>query len=726
MKTPHDDNRTLVRHALLASAIAVVSVGLCSRAQASAVDTTPRWQIAADGGIVWNVAVGETHSDFIEMNGEEVGLVVRYGVDAEGIFSVNPEVVWPQLRFFPNLTVSQLRVAFGDDARPDADDRFSAGFFPPLSVRGCETGCRLVSRTLQHVRHNGITHFDGTLNFEDGTVLDFVREIFPSVDKSAAIDTTLISNHSQKEIELLVDEFEQTRSTSPERGVDGAYTVSTRVIGSRSTVLRSGETTRVSVIFEAHKEAEPPLVLDVSAEEKARTERVAEILAKLSLQTPDPVLDTAFEFAKLHTTESIFRTKGGLFHSPGGGRGYYAAIWANDQAEYADPFFGMLGDELAKQAAFNSFRQFARFMNPDYRPIPSSIISEGAGVWHGKGDRGDMAMIAYGAARFALANGDRETAEDLWPLIEWCLEYLRRKVTLQGVVASDSDELEGRFPAGRANLNTSSLYYDALRSAVYLGGDLGRNRETLAGYASSAVAIKSSIERYFGAQVDGFETYRYYDKKDLAESNRPKLAAYSTRPDVLRSWIATPLTMGILERKEGTLNALFSPRLWSIGGVATEEGQATYWDRSTLYALRGAFAAGDSERALKALQAYSTRRLLGDHVPYPVEAYPEADGAQLAAESALYCRVFTEGLFGIRPRGLRSFEITPRLPAEWGFMSLKKVHAFGSVFDLEISRRGVEDLKIVVREVGQPAKVYSLEAGATRVITLRRRVPTLR
>ena len=42
------------------------------------------------------------------------------------------------------------------------------------------------------------------------------------------------------------------------------------------------------------------------------------------------------------------------------------------------------------------------------------------------------------------------------------------------MVASDSDELEGRFPAGKANLRTSSLYYDALNSAALLGGELGK------------------------------------------------------------------------------------------------------------------------------------------------------------------------------------------------------------------------------------------------------------
>jgi hypothetical protein len=438
----------------------------------------------------------------------------------------------------------------------------------------------------------------------------------------------------------------------------------------------------------------------------------------MALETPDPLLNTAFALAKLHATESIFHTKNGLMHSPGGGRRYYAAVWANDEAEYVNPFFGMLGDKLGTESAINSFRLFARFMNPDYRPIPSSIISEGEGTWQGAGDRGDMAMIAYGASRFALANGDRRVAEELWPLIEWCLEYLKRRISPQGVVASESDELEGRFPAGNANLNTSSLYYDALRSAVFLGTDLRKGREQLAGYASRATRMHAAIERYFGADVQGFRTYRYYNKADLADSKKPEFAAYASRPDVLRSWIATPLAMGILDRKAGTIDALFSPHVWSAGGVATEEGQTTIWDRSTLYALRGAFAAGATTRALEALRSYSARRLLGVHVPYPVESYPENGGAQLAAESALYCRVFTEGLFGIRPTGLRSFSIAPRLPHGWRSMSLKSVRAFGSTFDLEVERIGGGRRAIVVREVGRHPRAFHVPSDGSATVTL--------
>jgi hypothetical protein len=677
-----------------------------------------RWTIARDGGITCDVATGDIHQDFIEMNGEQVALVIRYGINPQGVFTVNDDVVWPMLRFYPNLTGSQLRIAFGEDARPDPDDRFNAGFFPTMSVYGGETGSPLVGRTLERVRLKGITKFDGTLNFEGGSVLAFEREIFPSIDKPAVIDTTVVTNRMQVEIALSIDEFRQARTTSAERGIYGAYTITERVEGAGTHLLRPGESTRISVIFEAHKEAEALVALDVQAQARAREARVTEIAGEMKLETPDPILNTAFAFAKLHTTESIYRTKEGLLHSPGGGRRYYAGIWANDQAEYANPFFGMLGDPIASEATLNSFRHFARYMNPEYRPIPSSIIAEGTGFWNDAGDRGDMAMIAYGAARFALARGDKQTAEELWPLIEWCLEYEGRKVTVQGVVASDHDELEGRFPAGKANLSTSSLYYDALRSATMLGGALSKNKTQLDDYAKRATAVRGAIERYFGTTVDGFETYRYYDKADLAGDPEPEVAAYATQPDALRAWIAMPLTMDIFDRKAGTIEALFSPQLWTADGLATEAGKVTYWDRATLYALRGLFAAGATERGMVHLKDYSKRRLLGDHVPYPFEAYPEGGKAQLAAESALYCRIFTEGLFGIRPTGLRSFTLTPRLPAGWPSMALRKVHAFGNVFDLQVARTGLSKITVIITRAGKPKQSYLLDPNATVVVKL--------
>ena len=154
---------------------------------------------------------------------------------------------------------------------------------------------------------------------------------------------------------------------------------------------------------------------------------IAGLWDNLILETPDRTINTMFAFAKIRAAESIYETKGGLLHGPGG-EAYYAAIWANDQAEYVNPFFPYLGYQTGNQSALCSFMHFARFINPEYKKLPSSIIAEGTDVWGGAGDRGDAAMVAYGAARYALAQGDREEAKQLWPLIEWCLEYNRRQL----------------------------------------------------------------------------------------------------------------------------------------------------------------------------------------------------------------------------------------------------------------------------------------------------------
>ena len=198
------------------------------------------------------------------------------------------------------------------------------------------------------------------------------------------------------------------------------------------------------------------------------------------------------------------------------------------------------------------------------------------------------------------------------------------------------------------------------------GKELKKEGKLLKQYASQAKSLKENIEKYFGAEVEGFQTYQYYKGND-----------------VLRSWICIPLTVNIFDRKEETVRALFSPRLWTENGLLTQAGSETFWDRSTLYALRGVYACGETEKATEYLKFYSGQRLLGEHVPYAIEAWPEGNQRHLSAESGLYCRIITEGLFGIRPTGFKSFVLTPRLPAEWNQMSLHKIQAFGSTSNEE-------------------------------------------
>lgn len=379
-------------------------------------------------------------------------------------------------------------------------------------------------------------------------------------------------------------------------------------------------------------------------------------------------------------------------HGPGG-ESYYAALWCNDECEYVNPFYPFLGYAVGNESAFNCYRLYSGFMNDDFKPVPSSIIAEGTDIWDGAGDRGDAAMIAHGLSRYLLARGDKNEAEQLWPFLKWCLEYCHRKLNAAGVPESDSDELEGRFPAGDANLSTACLYYDGLVSAAYLAPLLGETSSVTRLYRKRAARLRESIGRYFSANVSGYETYRYYEGNDL-----------------LRSWICLPLCFGIDDSAEGTLAALFSSEMMTEDGILTQQGSSTFWDRSTLYALRGAFAAGHADATLSQLHNYSERRLLGTHVPYPVEAYPEGSQRHLSAESGLYCRVITEGLFGMRPTGFDSFSLKVQMPSGWNTMSLDHIKAFGKDFNIAARRLDDQRIKVTVNYDGK-TREYSVKSG---------------
>ena len=339
-------------------------------------------------------------------------------------------------------------------------------------------------------------------------------------------------------------------------------------------------------------------------------------------------------------------------------------------------------------------------MNKDWKPIPGSIIAEGKDIWNGTGDRGDAAMIAYGASRYVMARGDKAEAQKLWPLIKWCLAYCNHKLNAAGVVLSDHDELEGRFPAGKANLCTSSLYYDALLSTAMLAPELGEGK-LAAGYRKQAGQLRQAMNKYFAGPVEGFDTYAYY------EGNT-----------VLRAWICIPLVMGINERATGTIKALFSPRLWTENGLLTQAGDNTFWDRSTLYALRGVYYAGETEKATDYLHRYSETRLLGDHVPYAIEAWPEGGQRHLSAESGLYGRILTEGLFGIRPTGLRSFSLKPHLPKAWDHAALRHIRAFAADFDIRLERTARGKLLVTVTNSGKEVMEKAIAEGTTLQVKL--------
>ncbi|MCI7707309.1 MAG: hypothetical protein MSS21_10140 [Parabacteroides sp.] len=641
-----------------------------------------RWHLNQDGGISWEVKSGDNaHSDHIEMSGLKVSTVVRYGVDVEGKFLLNRGMVWPMLRTIPNDTHASLMRKLG---------------WNPLEnvlINNAQ-----IKEQVRRISLDGTMEVESDLSTRQG-VVGLTRILFPSTTQPMFCEKYVLENKGNKAVTVEINQVKNVMTTAAEKGVNGSYRIIQALNGAAYTSLQPGQSVSFYAYTAGYEQGESEVTPDIERELSKRQAFIQELWGKLVLNTPDPVINTMFAFAKIRGAESIYDTACGLLHGPGG-ESYYAAIWANDQAEYINPFFPFLGYDKGNQSALNAYLQFARFMNDAYKPLPSSIIAEGTDVWGGAGDRGDAAMIAYGASRYALERGSKEEAEQLWPLIEWCLEYCHRKVNTDGVVASDSDELEGRFPAGDANLCTSSLYYDALNSAGYLGKELKKEGKLLKHYASQAKSLKANIEKYFGAEVEGFQTYQYYKGND-----------------VLRSWICIPLTVNIFDRKEETVRALFSPRLWTENGLLTQAGSETYWDRSTLYALRGVYACGETEKATEYLKFYSGQRLLGEHVPYAIEAWPEGNQRHLSAESGLYCRIITEGLFGIRPTGFKSFVLTPRLPAEWNQMGLHKIQAFGSSFDVEIQRAG-EKLQVTVLNQGKVCVKKTIKEGDSLMVKL--------
>nr|WP_294872476.1 hypothetical protein [uncultured Pedobacter sp.] len=616
-----------------------------------------RWHLVKNGGIEWAVKKGAAHTDQIEMSGKQISAIITYGVDDKGNFIVKRKLVFPMLRIIPNDTRGSLI--------RDFDQPIAAA-----SING---------KTIEE-QPDAIS-FNGSLKVRSaiGTV-SLSRELFPSVDKPAFIEQYTFKNKGTTPVEITIPELDRTDSTKKSEGVYGTYLLNTKIYGSGKFTLKPGEEQAYAIVHTARKTADQTYDFSSEYESLKRKKFITEITKELVLKTPDDTLNQMFSFAKIRASESIFDTKGGLMHSPGGGS-YYAGIWANDQAEYMNPLFPFLGNTAGNESAMNSFRMFAKYMNDQYKPIPSSIIAEGEGMWNGAGDRGDMAMIAYGASRFALAYADTAEARKLWPLIEWCLEFSRRKKSADGVIASDSDELEGRFPAGKINLSTNTLAYGALISASDLAATLG-DKALSEKLAKEAAELRTAIEKYFGAKVQGYNTYRYFDGNDK-----------------LRSWIGMPLVMGIYNRKEETAKALLSNHLWTKDGMLTESGSKTFWDRSLLYAVRGLFNAGITDTTLKYLKYYTSKRLLGEHVPYAVEAWPEGDQRHLAAESGLYCRAITEGLFGMQPKSFKSFLLLPYLPAGWKEMSLNHIRAFNKDFNITVARAG-QKLKIIVEQAG--------------------------
>lgn len=599
--------------------------------------------------VCFDVTEGEEYANHIEMSGYYSSAIISYGADENGSLRRFNHVVFPSLRMYPNDTYGSF------------DYNFQS-----VSVR-CD-GVDVDEKAVSFI-------FDGILHIRTKTSgLHINRSLFVAPNVRAFIEMIEIENQSGKALTLQMVNNETEQITKAEHGYLGRRYKTFVQVDATPFTVENGQKEILWVAYCATM-LEEVVKIDCQQEYKKRIDFLGEISERFVVETPDNTINIMAHYAKIRAAESVFKTKSGLMHSPGGGN-YYAALWTNDQCEYVNPFFANLGYRVAIEQSLNCYELYKKYISPD-KALITSIIAEGDGVWHGAGDRGDSAMYAYGCSRFLLALGEKKESERFIGSIEDCLTYTISQINEQGVVNSDSDELENRFESGNANLSTSCLAYDAFVSTAYLEKELGR-KDKFKLYMNEAEKLKKAIGNYFGKAVEGYDTYMYC----TTESN-------------LRSWICLPLVVGIHERAQQTVKALLSGRLRLAEGLLTRSGEKIFWDRTTLYALRGIFYAGFADEALELLSVYSRARVLGEHIPYAVEAFPEGNQAQLSAESGLYLRIFTEGILGYRPVGFHKFEIAPNLPTEWDKIQIKNITIGGKIADIGIERKnGIYRLKL--------------------------------
>ena len=568
----------------------------------------------------------EGHTESLEMSGERVSGIVGYGAEG-GRLVLSRDIVFPNFRIQPNDTHGSY------------------------CIYGAKPPCLLGEEIFDKAQLGGIlTLYSHT----DNAVIK--RSFYPS--------TTLSCFYEDIEIKAETGDvtpvYKESERLETKLGCEG-YIYVDRVADKSPLTVSKGSTYRVIFTYRAYfADEEPPF--ETGALEK-RLKRVEELLLECDLTTGDDVIDTEFAFAKIRAGESIFRTKKGLIHCPGG-YSYYGAVWCNDQLEYAAPWFAFTGDKKAMEASENAFCWYEPFMNDEYRTIPSSIIAEGFDYWNKAGDRGDAAMYLFGLSRYLLTTGKTPDAGQEKAL-EWCVEYIKRKTMEDGAVYSDSDELEGRISTG-VNISTTSLAYGGLHNVSLLYNKCGN--DTLSLQAEELKErIKRAFEEHFGAELKGYKTYVYHRGCEC-----------------IRAWNCLPVYMGIFDRAEDTL-ASIKNLLWNGNSLKVSEDDEIMWDRSALYFISSLFRAGKAKEAFDILREYSENRLLGERVPYPIEAYPEGNMRHLSAESALYCRVITDGLFNI-VFDTKGFALRKSLPFISGGISLKNVFIDGKYRDIEIKK----------------------------------------
>jgi hypothetical protein len=253
---------------------------------------------------------------------------MHYGVE-KGILKQKVELIFPMLRTIPNNTHASLIQAI------DYDD------FAPLKING--------RQILEQPKTFGLKGILSSIS-KRGDGVEIKHQLFPSTDQPVFIDKVEIRNTSNKVIEVFIPAINASFISEKDKSVSGPYLVRAKSNKNGTFNVSPDNTLSYSIIFSGRHLTDEAPYISADYELNKRLDFISRTFSDLVFESPNPTINRMFSFAKIRASESIYRTKGGLMHSPGG-KVYYAAVWANDQAEYANPFFPYLGNLAGNESA---------------------------------------------------------------------------------------------------------------------------------------------------------------------------------------------------------------------------------------------------------------------------------------------------------------------------------------------------------------------------------------
>ncbi|MEO6636771.1 MAG: hypothetical protein ABIN25_00755 [Ginsengibacter sp.] len=282
------------------------------------------WKISNRNSIVWNISKASriAHSDNIEMAGLNIAAIISYAVDESRNLTVSRDLIYPQLRTFNKSNETDgrkyrayLRHTYDNDILPNIYHKGKILVFN--KVDSIEIAGKLI---FYHVPVQGIA---------------LTRTLMPSMTERLFVEKWILTNKSDSVQELVIG---NTSFQTSIQGYKGEYNLHAYSDSIGTITILPGQQYSFAVYFSAGINNEITFGFNFRKVEIERDNFLTAMQENLVLETPDKVLNTLFYFSKIRAAESIYNSKMGKVHSPGGGN-YYVGVWANDQIEYSGPFF---------------------------------------------------------------------------------------------------------------------------------------------------------------------------------------------------------------------------------------------------------------------------------------------------------------------------------------------------------------------------------------------------